>query len=64
MFDQKNNLLTRIGRYYSPPVFRGEIRCDLHPRLSLNNNKICIDAIDNDVRVIKVLDISSFISDK
>jgi len=59
LFNIVNNKLDVIDRFYSPPIFTGELRCDLHPRPSLTSNKICIDVVSNNLRAIKVLDLSN-----
>ena len=39
----KNKELTKIGEFYSPFRYVKDFRCDLHPRLNLEKNKICFD---------------------
>jgi hypothetical protein len=46
-----------ISKEYSPPRFSQELRCDLHPRKSLNEKYVCIDCIHKGRRVMKVFDI-------
>lgn len=49
-----------LGRFDSPPLFRGPIRCDLHPRFNRDGNQVCIDSTHtNGQRQIYVLDVSS-----
>jgi hypothetical protein len=60
LFDTKTEKLTVVDRVYSPPDFDGEMRCDLHPRLSHSSNLVCIDIVKNAKRAIKVIDISKF----
>jgi hypothetical protein len=33
-----------LGRFHLPPVYRGEWRCDTHPRFSRDGTKVCIDS--------------------
>ena len=33
-----------VGAFYSPPEFKGEWRCDTHPRVSRTGRWICIDS--------------------
>ena len=44
-----------IGKFYSPPHFRFDFRCDLHPRLSLDNKLISIDSGHNGKRALILL---------
>ena len=34
-----------LGRFLSPPPFRGEIRRDLHPRWSRDGRQVCFDSV-------------------
>jgi hypothetical protein len=47
-----------LGRFYSPQPFRGEIRCDLHPRWSHDEKQVCFDSIHEGTRQIYVVDVS------
>jgi hypothetical protein len=33
-----------LGRFHLPPEYRGQSRCDLHPRSSPDGRMICIDS--------------------
>jgi hypothetical protein len=48
-----------LGRYYSPPAFVKEIRCDLHPRWNRTGTHICFDSIHEGTRQLYVMDVSS-----
>ncbi|HID57473.1 TPA: hypothetical protein EYP37_13140 [Candidatus Poribacteria bacterium] len=50
-----------IGRFYSPPELKGEIRCDLHPRWSRDGRMVCIDSAHEGFRGLYVLDVSSVV---
>ncbi|RLE94823.1 MAG: hypothetical protein DRN04_01900 [Thermoprotei archaeon] len=50
-----------IGRFYSMPKLKGEIRCDLHPRWSRDGKYVCIDSTHENSRQIYVLDLSSIV---
>ncbi|HIE51283.1 MAG TPA: hypothetical protein EYP85_05955 [Armatimonadetes bacterium] len=52
-----------IGRFYSPPELRGEIRCDLHPRWSRDGRKVCIDSAHEGHRQMYVLDVSAIVGE-
>ena len=55
------NLRVDIGRFYSPPELRGEIRCDLHPRWSRDRRKVCIDSAHEGRRGMYVIDVSEVV---
>lgn len=48
-----------IGKFYSPPELKNEIRCDLHPRWSRDGNKVSIDSAHTGERQVYVIDVSS-----
>ncbi len=48
-----------LAAFYSPPQFSGEIRCDLHPRLSRDGQKVAVDSAHAGYRQIIVLDIQT-----
>lgn len=54
-FNLENKKLSIINSYFRPLCFRGEVRCDLHPRISFDNKYICVDDVKKDKRVLKVL---------
>lgn len=48
-----------LGSFYSPEDYKGEWRCDLHPRFSPDGNLICIDSTHNETgRQLYLIDIS------
>jgi len=53
--------LILLGRFYSLPELKGEIRCDLHPRWSRDGKQICIDSTHEGDRQMYVLDISEIV---
>ncbi|MDO4569832.1 MAG: hypothetical protein Q4D38_05575 [Planctomycetia bacterium] len=46
-----------LGEFYLPPEFRGEWRCDLHPRSNRSGTKILIDSAHTGGRQIYMIDI-------
>jgi hypothetical protein len=50
-----------LGRFASPPPFRGEIRCDLHPRWSRDERQVCFDSIHEGARQVYVMDVSGIL---
>jgi hypothetical protein len=59
LYNSSTDKKTILSRFYSPPNFEGELRCDLHPRSSLSSHLVCVDVVENNKRAIRVLDISS-----
>ena len=56
-YDIESTKLTDIAKFYTNPSFTGEKKCDLHPRLSMDNKFICVDAVDSGKREMVLLDI-------
>jgi len=50
-----------LGRFYSPPEYQGEIRCDLHPRWSRDGTQICFDSMHEGSRQVYVMDVSEIV---
>ena len=50
-----------LGHFYSPPVYTGEWRCDLHPRFSPDGHLVCIDSPHADGRQMHLIDISEIV---
>ncbi len=49
--------LIRLGSFYSPLRFKGEVRCDLHPRWSLSGGYICFDSAHEGRRNMYLVDV-------
>jgi hypothetical protein len=47
----------RIASFAAPAQYRGDYRCDLHPRWNRTGNQICIDSTHDGVRQVYVLDL-------
>ena len=43
-YDESRNDYRKILSFFNPLTFKGETRCDLHPRWNYNGNKICVDS--------------------
>lgn len=54
-FDVENEAIKVISTHFKPDYFTGEVRCDLHPRLSRDNNFICVDDVFGSKRVMKII---------
>lgn len=55
VLDRRTSKPTEIARFYSPPIYRGETRCDLHPRWSPSGSLIAVDSAHAGYRQIGVL---------
>lgn len=44
VYHQPTNKRIELGRFHLPPVYKGEWRCDTHPRYSRNGRLVCIDS--------------------
>ncbi len=63
LYNWKNNQRIDIARLYSPKErWWGEIRCDLHPRWSLDGRQICIDSVHSGERQMYVIDVENIVS--
>jgi hypothetical protein len=50
-----------LGAFSSDPPYRGEMRCDLHPRFSPDGTKVTIDSSHNNGRQIYLVDIANIV---
>jgi hypothetical protein len=46
-----------LGRYAAPPLYRGDIRCDLHPRWHADSLRITFDSVHGETRQIYEVDL-------
>ena len=52
-----------LGDFRSPPAYKGEWRCDTHPRFSPDGKKVCIDSPHTgDGRQMHLIDISGIVA--
>jgi len=61
LYDGRGDRLLRVGDFYSPPAFRGEVRCDLHPRWSRRGTLVCVDSAHRGQRRLCLLDIEELL---
>ncbi len=61
LWNMTKELRVNLGRYHSPLPFRGEIRCDLHPRWSRDERQVCFDSIHEGSRQVYVMDVSEVV---
>jgi len=56
IYNMNNNETKTLSNFYIPCTFFGEIRCDLHPRLSPNGAYVCVDNVQNNLRCMAIID--------
>ena len=61
LWNMRKELRVDLGRYHSPLPFRGEIRCDLHPRWSRDERQVCFASIHEGSRQVYVMDVSEVV---
>lgn len=59
LFNPEQDNVKVIDRFYMPPEFTGEVRCDLHPRPSPSAKLLCVDVVAGGYRAMQLLDIST-----
>jgi hypothetical protein len=52
MYHPESGKVETLATFYSPHNFTGEMRCDLHPRLSPVQDKICVDIVQRGRRAM------------
>ncbi len=52
-----------IGHFHQPPAYRGDVRCDNHPRQSRDGTKVIIDSTHGDGRQMYMIDISGIVGE-
>lgn len=53
----EDEAVAEVGRFYQPRAFRGEWRCDLHPRWRPDGGAICIDSTHDGTRQVYILEL-------
>jgi hypothetical protein len=61
LYDIEKEKRVVIDRFHVPKEFKGEVRCDLHPRVSPSERFVCVDTVQNGYRGMAVMDISSLL---
>ena len=62
IYEVATNRKTSLGFFHSEEIFRGDIRCDLHPRWTPDGRAITIDAVSDGERQIYLVDVSDLVS--
>ncbi|MGI6454198.1 MAG: hypothetical protein ACOX5R_01080 [bacterium] len=60
LYHPEDNELIPLGKFYLSPDFKGETRCDLHPRWSRDGKMVCIDSLHSGKRQMYLLDVSKY----
>lgn len=63
LFNLKTNKTIELGKFYQPLKYTGEKRIDLHPKWSINGQKISIDSGHSGVRKFYTIDISNIVNE-
>ena len=50
-----------LGKFHHPPIYTGDIRCDLHPRWSPDGRAITFDSVHEGSRQIYLADVSDVV---
>jgi glycosyltransferase involved in cell wall biosynthesis len=58
LYDREQDSVRVLGSFFTPTEFRGEVRCDLHPRRSPSGRYVAADAIQEGRRAIVVVDLA------
>jgi len=63
LFHVPTGRVAPLGHFHSPPAYRGEWRCDTHPRASRDGTKVVIDSPHGgDGRQLWLIDVSELVS--
>lgn len=57
LYKIKTKKLDVLSRFKVPENYTGEVRCDLHPRVSKDGRMICVDCVENNYRAMSVIDL-------
>jgi hypothetical protein len=61
LYDPQANRRIDVGRFYSAPEIKEEIRCDLHPRWSRDGRQVCFDSIHEGERQMYIMDVADIV---
>ena len=61
LYHTPTNSRTDLAAFYEPPAYRGEVRCDLHPRGSRSGRFACIDSTHEGGRQMYLVDLQSVV---
>jgi hypothetical protein len=55
--DVKSGRAAQLASFYEPPEYRGDWRCDLHPRWDRESRRVCIDSTHSGIRQVYVIEL-------
>jgi len=58
LFNPEKGIIN-LGSFFSPPNYREDVRCDLHPRWDREQNWVCFDSAHEGFRSMYLIDIST-----
>ncbi len=61
LWNMEEERLVPLGEFASPPAFRDEVRCDLHPRFNRAQDKVSFDSIHEGSRQVYIMNIDSVV---
>lgn len=61
LYDVAGNRQVVLGRFHSARQFRGDVRCDLHPRWNRGGTQVSFDSVHEGTRQVYVVDVASII---
>lgn len=62
LYDLQNDCLFKIGRFYQPLKYMGEMRIDLHPKWGVDGNRIFIESGHEGRRCLYSIDVSGIVN--
>lgn len=63
VFDRGRDKLLQVCSFYAPSKYKGEVRCDLHPRWDHSGQRICVDTAHAGERRLCILKINGSFTD-
>ena len=57
VMDVRTRRAARIASLHAPPEYKGDWRCDLHPRWSRDSRQVCVDSTHEGIRQVYVIEL-------
>lgn len=64
LYNFETDEIVALGQFYSPRAYRGRYRCDTHPRVSRDGERIVIDSPHDGGRQMYLIDISRILRER